>query len=1132
MLKLWLLFCAIFGVVFVATAAFDNQFLVAEDICGVNGRQRHLVEGKSYRFDAAAGIPKSALSCTFGEKVIYVFEGMDIEADYSLHLTFYMPLSDTKRVMTLKSDTRDLGTIVLEPGQLLEKEITLPGFAYAYGKLQLVIKKEEGTNALISGIKVYSSNPKKLTTEQAAAVVSTFDYDTVPVPAPTYAPFPDCTRGVASPVMNLSGEWQFNPEPKKEFPLEKGDGWKPIQVPGHWATQGFSVKDGTYAGYVRTFELPVDWVGQHIRLRFDAVFSQCEVYVNGQEVGRHLGTFTAFELDVTEQLKLGNNTLELRVRNDSMADNLGSLNQYANFPMGGILRKVTLFAVPQLHITDLRIATTFDDDFNNASLNLQFEVTNASADACRDANIEVNIPGAISSRAIQIPDVEPGATRVVTASILVKAPKKWDNEHPNLYTLESQLILKGTGLKKISKRFGFRQVEVRGNRMFVNGKPIKLAGVCRHEAHPLLGRSLTMEQWRKDAELYMTGNVNFIRTSHYPPAEEFIEACDELGLFVELEAPVCWVGHGANKSWKKLSYKDPKWYPYMLQANLETVRFHRNNPSIILWSLANESYWSDNFAEIAVHVQKEDPTRPYAFHDQDYGGYNNFGSTAPVANIHYAGPNGAEAVKDYDRPITFGEFCHLNVYNRQELVTDPGIRNAWGTCLDRIWTKMYDTDACLGGSIWSGIDDLFLLPDGRAVGYGGWGPIDGWRRPKPEYLYMKKVYSPIRVMTSTLEAGRDVELVVANRHSFTNVKELTIKWTVGERSGVVSADIKPRTTGKLNIKTKVVDGEELSVTFHSNKGYLIDQFDIPVGTPPPGPSGKTITEAPIKMEESSLEYVLQGRDFICRIDKATGMITSVEKDGKTVIADGVHLVLSDLKGGGCFPNHSADTPAWDPLCANWNASDIKVTTSADAVTMTVKGKYDEAEGQLTYTINGNGVLKVDYDFTTLRKIDPRQVGLAVNLAGRFDQVSWERSSPFTGFPVEHIGRLKGTAPAFYGERPNYAVDDEGNVKRAFARIQPEHPWSHDCNELGSADFRGTRTGILYYEMATANGDKVTILSDGTQAGRCRVDGDKTRLYCIDVDTGGAEMFLGSHLKYQRKPLKKGDRVAGGMTLQL
>jgi len=262
------------------------------------------------------------------------------------------------------------------------------------------------------------------------------------------------------------------------------------------------------------------------------------------------------------------------------------------------------------------------------------------------------------------------------------------------------------------------------------------------------------------------------------------------------------------------------------------------------------------------------------------------------------------------------------------------------------------------------------------------------------------------------------------------------------------------------------------------------------------------------------------------------MITSVVKDGKPVITSGPTLVLNPLKGGGCFPNHTADTPAWDPLCTQWKASKVKTTTTPNSVKVIVIGTYAEAKGSFTYTIHGNGRIELGYDFTTLAKIDPRQVGLELNLPDRFNKVSWERQSNFSGFPTEHIGRLKGSSPAFYGKKPNYKVDSDGKVIRKFIRKQPAHPWSEDANELGSADFRGTRTGILFYKMEASNGDTVTILSDGTQAGRCRIDGDHVRLYGIDIDTGGAELFLGSHRNRFRHPLKKGDNIAGKMTIQL
>ncbi|MCK5834328.1 MAG: glycoside hydrolase family 2 [Lentisphaeria bacterium] len=1131
-----LLFLSIFAVMSTGLSAQGKKMkLVAEANCGTKGKDIFLVQGGSYSFPAAPGIAKNNLSCSFGDKVVYLFDGMDIQATYSVELSFY---SNAKRVIKILSDTRELGVVELKPGKLLKKKIDLPKFAYAYGKMRLVFEKVEGSNAVISGIKVYSSNPKNLKTEKGLEVAAPVDYSEFSVPAPMYAPFPKSVAGVVKPLMTLNGDWQFNVAPNKDFPSVKGSGWKAIKVPGHWATQGFTVKDGTYAGYTREFDVPKDWSGKHIRLRFDSVFSDCVVYVNGEEVGRHLGTFTAFELDVTEFVVAGKNDIQLKVRNDSEADILGSLNQYANFPLGGILRKVTLFALPKLNITDLRIDTRFDAEFKDAVLNLQFEVTNTSEEEFNNAKIVVTVPGAVKPYTIPVSYLDTKMNGVVTASIIVKEPKKWDNEHPNLYMLEVALVNGEKELETTSKRFGFRQVEVRGKHMLVNGKAIKLAGVNRHEAHPLLGRSLTMKEWRKDAELFMEANCNFIRTSHYPPSEEFIEVCDELGLFVELEAPVCWVGHHANKFWRKNNFRDKKWYPYMLQANMETIRFHRNNPSIVLWSLANESYWSENFVQILKQVKKEDVTRSFAYHDQDYGGFNNLGSNAPVANIHYAGPNGDQSVKNYKRPITFGEFCHLNVYNRQELVTDPGIRNTWGECLDRIWVKMYNCEPILGGSIWSGIDDLFLLPNGKAVGYGAWGPIDGWRRPKPEYFYMKKVFSPVIITQKKIEpvaskfiGSDEIELSVENRHTFTNISELTIDWTIGDRKGQASADIKPRSTGKLVIPTYAKTGEVLAINFTSPKGFLIDRFLLNVGDLKVV-SVKSEKESKVTVNKTNGLYKITSENIECLVDAKTGMITTVTKDGQKVIDGGFNLLVNNLKGGGCSPNHSANTPAWDPICTNWKASKVTLTNTDEVVTVVATGKYAEAAGTFTYEVHGNGEIKVDYDFKTLKKENPRQVGLVMFLTNDFTKVTWERTALFGGFPKEHIGRLKGSAPAFYHGKPDVTVAADGSVTRKFLRKQPEHPWSEDANELGCADFRGTRTGILFYEMESTKGNKIRLQSDGSQAGRCRLDGDKVRLYSIDIDTGGSELFLGGHLHFLRKRLAKGATIKGSMKLQL
>ena len=143
-----------------------------------------------------------------------------------------------------------------------------------------------------------------------------------------------------------------------------------------------------------------------------------------------------------------------------------------------------------------------------------------------------------------------------------------------------------------------------------------------------------------------------------------------------------------------------------------------------------------------------DPSRPRTFHDQAYGGYNNRGSSEiPIANFHYPGPQGPDLAVSLDlpRPLFYGEYCHLNCYNRAELAADPGLRDEYGRGFERMWEKIFGSAEVIGGAIWSGVDDVFLLPSGRATGYGEWGPIDGWRREKPEYWHIKKSYSPVRI---------------------------------------------------------------------------------------------------------------------------------------------------------------------------------------------------------------------------------------------------------------------------------------------------------------------------------------------------------------------------------------------------
>lgn len=1095
---------------------------VAYNDCGEPGEQPNLVLGESYIMPAYPGAGKEIRSCTFGSKVVYAFDKMDIQADYRLEIAF---LSDQERQIRLIADGNPIcEDIILPEGKEVRKVIDLPRHAFAYGQFVLVAVPQKGPNAIISEIRMYSTNGRQLVpvreeARDALKQVRTYQIDTlvqVEDKLPQYVPIPEMVHGLYGNRISLNGVWEFSEE-------ESGEDWQPIQVPGQWNMQGFSVDSAAFARYRREFEIPVSWKDQEVLLRFDGVHSEYRVLVNGQPVGQHLGGMTPYEMNVTHALKPGKNKLELYVRSESLADMLGSLTQYAAHQLGGITRKVTLFAVPKVHVSDLRLVTELDSLYQDATLKMQVAVTNTTDRTVGGMRLQAALQNQPFATTAALPDLKPGETWKGTVEMHVERPDLWDPEHPNLYGLHVGLYEKEKQLEQLFRKVGFREVQVQGNRLLLNGRPLKLRGVCRHEAHPLLGRSLTDEFWRKDAELYRAANCNFIRTSHYPPAEEFLSYCDELGLLVEVEAPVCWVGHHANENWRNLNYQDPAYYEYVLQANMEMIHFYRNHPSVIFWSVANESYWNKEFAQVAEYVRKADPSRPYAFHDQAYGGFNNQGSTAPIANIHYPGPGGFHEAAKSSRPMTYGEYCHLNVYNRSELVTDPGIRSDWALALQPMWENMYRTDGVLGGSLWSGIDDIFQLPDGNAVGYGAWGPIDGWRRPKPEYWDMKKVFSPVRILTRTLEPARKFVLEAENRFTFTDFNELGVEWTFGRESGRTQAHLRPGEKGKIEIEVSDQKaGDQLYLRFKDPRGVVVDEYLIPVGEQ----VQNRVAELPLKdtwLKTRKEAFIVRGKDFECEISRKDGQIKRLTNKGKAVLEGGPWLMALPLTGGGCYPDHNANTPLFNDCCQGWETETVTAEKQNDGVMVVVKGRYQDFTGGYRMLVNANGQIRVDYEFTAETNLNPRQWGMVFSSAGGFDETFWRRNGLWTVYPADHISRPVGKALSFYPDVP----------KEDDPRTEPFWSWSRDHNELGSNDFRSTRRNIWYAGLRDSSGGaQVQVVSDGQQHWRAWKDGGKTRFLVADFVTAGDEMFLNSHYAPYRKPIRKGDVLRGHIELRV
>jgi len=958
-------------------------------------------------------------------------------------------------------------------------------------------------------------------------------------PAVRYTPKPAEVPGIAEPVLSLNGAWSFHPAPPRGFEklAEKSvRGWTPIDVPGDWSMQGMTVKPWTAAGYLKTVILPADWKGARIVLRSDGAQSLATFWVNGKHAGTHEGGFTAFEFDITALCRPGlANTIAAAVQNESTADILASGTQYASYQFGGLTRKVTLFALPAIHIAGVDVATDIGEDGRTAAFRIEAVLANAGTASPLDVSADLTLsdPGGnvVHRRTLQAPALGPGATARLLFEGAIEAAALWEAEHPNLYTLALDLRAGDRKIETVARRVGLRKIEVAGTRLFVNGRPVKLRGINRHEVHPLRGRSLNPQLWRADAELFRAANINYIRTSHYPPAEEFLDACDEMGLFVECEAPLVWIQHGANETWKTEDPHDPKYLPPIKRAVAETIAFNRHHPSVILWSLANESGWSPHFAEAEAMARAMDPTRPRTFHDQAYGAYNNRGSAAvPVANFHYPGPQGPDLAVSLrlPRPLLYGEYCHLNTYNRTELAADPGLRDEYGRGFARMWEKVFGSAEAIGGAIWSGIDDVFLLPSGRATGYGEWGTLDGWRREKPEYWHIKKSYSPVRIRPDRVTApaaGEPIVLEVENRHDFTDLRECRVEWRIGDETGRSEIDLAPRRTGILSIRpgTRDIAGRVLRIDVTGPRGFLLDSYEIAVGevAPIPPPFRPIVPEeGPLALEEDAGTIRVKGSSFSWTFDRETGAIVRAEARGVPVLTGGPALMILPQTSGPCVTDFRPDVEPFNPACSGWKAASVAAVKDAGSVTLNVKGAYAEADGWYAVRIDASGRVEFSYGFKVRAKTNPRQYGLVVHLPATFDTLSWNRRAQWTTYPVNHIGRPIGTAKAFApGREPVF-------------RREPAWDWKDDQNALGSNDFRSTKANVLWAVLSRPEGEGLMLASDGRHAARAFLDGGRVGWLIADFSTGGGDIFFAPHHKMDDRPLEVGDAIGGKFTLSL
>ena len=908
----------------------------------------------------------------------------------------------------------------------------------------------------------------------------------------------DLTPGLSLPddgvsALDLDGVWHFKPDPNPGFyrPDFSDADWKDIKVPSHWIMAGFDSNTGT-GGYRRHVQIPVNFRGRRIKLLFDGVYSGAEVWLNGERVGSHEGGFSPFELDVTHAAHVGgDNLLALLVREKTLSSHLDNMSYYANFPLTGIFRPVRLFSLPETHVRRFHVQTVFDANYRDGTLSVDLSMENESGHEVSGAALVFLLKDPQGHRVSLANDhlpvtLAPWSRLEKVVEFQVAAPQHWEAEHPLLYTLSTKLS-GANGDEVVSRRFGFRQVEIRGSQFLINGVPVKLRGANHYESDPLGGRSIEPELTRRDLQMMKEDNLDAIRTSTFPAVQDLYDDSDEMGFYIEEEGPFCWVDESS----------DLRYLPTFVQRTAEMLERDRSHPSVVYWSVGNESTWGPDFEAAHQFVKKHDPTRPTSAGQS---------ATLELATMH--NPISLERMRERANvplPIMWDEsmapFQGDLWGDTREMWIDPGERDYYIQPLIPIWDAVEASKNVQASIIWAWVDDAFLVPGrdseygrgsivrplhfldriyhmpGRGiVGDAPWGIVDGWRRKKPEFWHVKMLFSPVHMPDRDLpdwKTGDPVTFTVDNRYEFTNLSELTLAWSIGDRHGTLHPDIAPRSSGQISIPVgaQTKSGAVLSLQFLDSKGQLVIPHRLQLGTAPAPAPEPVARPSPLRyLHEPSwlggpMERFL-GDNFEIAFDGANGRIRRALVDGHSVLYQTPKLHILPIEA----------TLEELPIFETWRlARPLDIHPAGNDYEVVETGIYRDFAGELRFRITPQGGVRVSYDFIyTGTDLRAREVGFQFGVPLWCDKLQWRRRGEWTVYPDDHIGRNDGVTMA-HADRPQ--------------RVPPAQPFALDDTPLGTNDFRSTKRNFVFASLTDKDGYGIGIEAIGSQHLRAMVDTD-------------------------------------------
>ncbi|MGK7395924.1 MAG: glycoside hydrolase family 2 TIM barrel-domain containing protein [Candidatus Cyclobacteriaceae bacterium M3_2C_046] len=851
---------------------------------------------------------------------------------------------------------------------------------------------------------------------------------------------------------SLNGTWKFHwvkkpaDRPMDFFKANFNDQeWQPIEVPSNWELKGYGIPIYTnikypypiedlqaptdwnpVGSYRKQFLLPEGWDQRQVHVTFDGVQSAFYLWVNGKYVGYSQGSRTPAEFDISDLVNPGQNLIAVQVFRWSDGSYLEDQDFWR---LSGIFRDVYLWSPAQAHVRDFQVEATLDQDYKDGVFALTGEVVKEKAvegpHQLSYILLDPNGRQVLSDQ--QTINLDQNSVAFRFEQQTLTDVNSWNAEQPHLYqmymTLKSPT---GQVLEVIPWQVGFRKVELNEGKMLVNGKAVLFKGVNRHEHHPLHGHYVTRADMIEDILIMKQNNINAVRTSHYPNVPAWYDLCDEYGLYVIDEGNIETHGFGNNKG-NRLS-NDPEWKQAYLDRVQRMVYRDRNHPSIIMWSLGNESGDGPNVKAVYDWVKQTDPSRIFHYEGTRYED----GLNSDVNSWMYATPEQcAKFVEEHpETPLILCEYTHA-------------MGNSNGN-LKAYWDLIYDDNNFQGAFVWDWVDQGLQQPVPETyrktsgldhfMAYGGWwedhhgiyndgnfcmnGLVSADRKPHPGLAAIKYIYQNVKVIPLDLISGK---FEITNRYDFVRLNEkLEGKWELTKNGEIINSgqlqglDIAPGQSAQvvLPLPGQNAEAGEYFVSFNfytpTSSDYAPayhelawEQFKLPQSEYVHMPA--LASGSALQTSNNGEHAAVAGKDFSVVFSVLNGNIESYWIKDQQVILDGPQPDFwrvptdNDIGALKASRQDKASQHIWKSA-GDWMVKNFQMDTHEGKVKVVVDAIVPalQAEMNTTYTIAGDGTIQVDFSYTpgqaTLPEFMPR-FGSRMTLAPEYDQVSWYGPGP-------------------------------------------------------------------------------------------------------------------------------------------